>query len=43
MHLPVEYLSYKEVTANSKARQSDIDRLAKEVKKGWWDKINIAL
>ena len=34
----VDYLSYKEVTAKSKAKQSDIDKLAKEVKKGWWSK-----
>ncbi len=34
----IDYLSYKEATSKSKARQSDIDRLAKEVKKGWWDK-----
>ena len=34
----VDYLSYKEVTANSKATQSDVDKLAKEVKKGWWRK-----
>ena len=32
----VDYLTYKEVTAKSKAKQSDIDALAKEVKKGWW-------
>lgn len=34
----VDYLSYKEATAKSKAKQSDIDKLAKEVKKGWWKK-----
>lgn len=34
----VDYLSYKEATALSKATQVDIDALAKEVKKGWWDK-----
>jgi len=32
----VDYLSYKEVTAKSKAKQADVDKLAKEVKKGWW-------
>ncbi len=32
----VDYLSYKEVT--SKAKQSEVDKLAKEVKKGWWVK-----
>ena len=34
----VDYLSYKEVTSSSKAKQSDVDKLAKEVKKGWWTK-----
>jgi hypothetical protein len=34
----VDYLTYKEATAKSKAKQSDIDALAKEVKKGWWAK-----
>lgn len=32
----IDYLSYKEAT--SKAKQSDVDKLAKEVKKGWWKK-----
>lgn len=34
----VDYLSYKEATAKSKAKQSDVDKLAKEIKKGWWKK-----
>jgi hypothetical protein len=34
----VDHLSYKEATARSKATQADIDQLAKEVKKGWWEK-----
>jgi hypothetical protein len=34
----INYLYYKEATANSKAKQSDIDKLAREVKKGWWKK-----
>ena len=34
----VDYLSYKEATSKSKAKQSDVDKLAKEVKKGWWTK-----
>jgi len=34
----VDYLTYKEATALSKAKQSDVDILAKEVKKGWWEK-----
>jgi hypothetical protein len=32
----IDYLCYKEATANSRAKQSDVDKLAKEVKKGWW-------
>jgi len=34
----VDYLTYKEATAKSKVKQSDVDALAKEVKKGWWTK-----
>lgn len=32
----VDYLTYKEATAKSKAKQSDIDALASEAKAGWW-------
>ncbi len=32
----VDYLTYKEATANSKATQEQVDKLAKGVKKGWW-------
>ena len=32
----VDYLSYKEATSKSKAKQSDVDKLAKEVKMDWW-------
>jgi uncharacterized membrane-anchored protein len=34
----VDYLTYKEVTAGSKAKQWDVDQLTSEVKKGWWAK-----
>jgi len=34
----VDYLTYKEATAKSKAKQSDVDKLAIDVKKGWWAK-----
>ena len=34
----VDYLSYKEATSKSKAKQADVDKLAKGVKKGWWQK-----
>ena len=33
----VDYLTFKEATAASKATQEDVDQLAKEVKKGWWE------
>lgn len=34
----VDYLTYKEATAKSKAKQADVDALANEVKAGWWAK-----
>ena len=34
----IDYLSYKEATVNSKATQEQIDKLSKELKKGWWKK-----
>jgi predicted trehalose synthase len=34
----VDYLVYKELTSKSKAKQADVDKLAKQVKKGWWNK-----
>jgi hypothetical protein len=34
----VDYLTYKEATAKSKAKQSAVDALAAEAKKGWWSK-----
>ena len=34
----VDYLSYKEATADSKAIQSQVDKLASSAKKGWWEK-----
>ncbi len=34
----IDFISYKEVTAKTKAKQSDIDKLATTVKKGWWKK-----
>ncbi len=33
----LDYLKYQELTASSQAKQSDIDVLAKEVNKNWWD------
>ena len=34
----IDYLTFKEATAKSKAKQSDVDTLSKEVKKGWYAK-----
>lgn len=34
----IDFISYKEVTAKTKAKQSDIDKLVTTVKKGWWKK-----
>ena len=34
----IDYLTYKEVTARSEAKQSDVDDLSQEVKAGWWAK-----
>jgi thioredoxin-related protein len=34
----INYLTYKEATDKSQAKQSDVDKLAKEIKKGWWNK-----
>jgi len=32
----LNYLEYKEATSKSKAKQEDIDQIAKEAKKGIW-------
>jgi hypothetical protein len=32
----IDYLKYLEATSTSKAKQSDIDMLAKEVNSSWW-------
>ena len=34
----VDYLTYKEATTGSKAKQTQVDLLVKEVKAGWWKK-----
>lgn len=34
----VDYLTYKEATSNSQATQDQVDKLANELKKGWWKK-----
>lgn len=35
----LDYLKYRELTANSKATQKDADKLAKEVNSSMWNKI----
>jgi hypothetical protein len=34
----INYLLYKEATQDSKAKQEEVDELAREVNKQWWDK-----
>jgi thioredoxin-related protein len=34
----INYLIYKEATDKSQAKQDDVDKLSKEIKKGWWSK-----
>jgi hypothetical protein len=33
----INYLLYKEATKDSKAKQEDVDKLAREVNKKWWE------
>ena len=37
----IDYLIYKEATAGTKAKQSDIDKLSKSIKKGCGQKTEI--
>ena len=34
----VNYARYKEITSKFKVSQKKVDKLAKEIKKGWWAK-----
>ena len=34
----IDYIRYQEVTSRSKAKQKDIDKLADDINKGWWEK-----
>ena len=34
----IDYVKYLEATSKSKAKQSDIDKLADQVNLGWWAK-----
>jgi len=33
----IDYLKYLEATSTSKAKQSDIDKLADDVNSSWWE------
>lgn len=35
----LDFLQYKEVTAKSEAKQSDVDKLTKDVNKSIWTKV----
>jgi hypothetical protein len=32
----IDLMTYKEATARSQATQADVDNIAQEAKKGWW-------
>ena len=34
----IDYLSYKEVTVKSEAKQEEVDDLVRDVKSSWWQK-----
>jgi len=34
----IDYAKYLEATSMSKAKQTDIDKLANDVNAGWWEK-----
>ena len=34
----LDYLFYREITAKSQATRKQVNKLAKSVKKGWWEK-----
>ena len=34
----IDYIRYQEVTANSKAKQEEVDKLANEINRDWWDR-----
>jgi hypothetical protein len=36
----IDYSKYLEATAKSKAKQSDVDKLADEVNSSWWEANN---
>jgi hypothetical protein len=34
----IDYLRYKELTANYSVSQSEVDKLAREINSNWWNK-----
>ncbi len=34
----IDYIRYQEATSKTQAKQSDVDKLAKEINKNWWKK-----
>ena len=34
----IDYIRYQEMTSKSKTKQKDIDKLADDINKGWWEK-----
>lgn len=34
----INYLLYQEATSKSQAKQEDVDQLASEINKNWWEK-----
>ena len=34
----IDYLRYKELTSTYEVNQSEVDMLAREINKGWWEK-----
>ena len=34
----IDYIKYLEATSKSKAKQSDVDKLADEINASWWEK-----
>jgi len=34
----IDFISYSEITSKKAVSQSDVDQLASEINKGWWQK-----
>lgn len=33
----IDYIRYQEITSKSQAKQEDVDELASEINKNWWE------